>query len=55
MFHLICLFIILLVRCGLPSGHLLENSCPLGWPLVHLSFVIFIYFPFFILRAEFGF
>ena len=29
MFHLM-LFIILLVQFGLLSGHLLENSCPLG-------------------------
>ena len=45
----LCLFIILLVRFGLLSGHLLGNSCPLGWPFVLIAFclfVIFIYFPF---------
>ena len=50
MFHL--MFIILLVRFGLLSGHLLGNSCPLGWPhvlIVFCLFVIFIYFPFWFL------
>ena len=57
MFHL-CLFIILLVRFGLLSGHLLGNSCPLGLPfvlIVFCLFVLFIYFPFMVLRAGFGF
>ena len=33
----------------LVRGHLLGNSCPLGWPYVLIDFclfVIFIYFPF---------
>ena len=45
----LCLFIILLVQCGLLSGHLLGNSCPLGLQfvlIVFCLFVIFIYFPF---------
>ena len=45
----LCLFIILLVRFGLLRGHLLGNSCPLGWPfvlIVFCIFVIFTYFPF---------
>ena len=45
----LCLFIILLVRFGLLSGHLLGNSCQLGWPYVlsvFCLFVIFIHFPF---------
>ena len=48
MFHLMK-FIILLVRFGLLSGHLLGNSCPFGWPFVHIVvclFIIFIYSPF---------
>ena len=39
---------ILLVQFVLLSGHLLGNSCPLGWQfvlLVFCLFVIFIYFP----------
>ena len=46
------LFIILLVRFGLLSGHLCGNCCRLGWPydlIVFCQFLIFIYFPF--LRA----
>ena len=38
-----------LVRFGLLKGHLLVNSCPLGWSyvlIVFCLFVIFIYFPF---------
>ena len=45
----LCLFIILLVRFGLLSGHLLGNSCPLGGPFVLIVvclFVTFIHFPF---------
>ena len=45
----LCLFIILLVRFGLLGGHLLGDSCQLGWPcvlIVFCLFVIFIYFPF---------
>ena len=51
MFQLMLFFIILLVRFALLSGHLLGNSCPLGWPFVHIVFclfVIFIYFPFWV-------
>ena len=47
-FHL-CLFIILLIQFGLPSGHLLGNSCALGEQfvlIVFCLFVIFIYFSF---------
>ena len=39
----LCLFIILLVRFGLLSGHLLENSCPLGWPFVLIGFCLFVF------------
>ena len=38
-----------IVRFGLLSGHLLGNSCLLGWPfvlIVFCLFLIFIYFPF---------
>ena len=38
-----------LVRFGLLSGHLLGNSCPLGWSFVLIvfsPFLICIYFPF---------
>ena len=48
MFHRMFV-IILLVRFGLLSDHLLGNSFPLGWPfvlIVFCLFVIFIYFPF---------
>ena len=48
MFHLMFV-IILLVRFGLLSGHLLGNSCPLGWSFVLIVFCLFatyIYFPF---------
>ena len=44
----LCLLIILWVRSGSLSGHLLVNSCPLGWPydlIVVCLFVFFIYFP----------
>ena len=44
------LFIILLVRFVLLSGHLCGNCCPLGWPydlIVFCLFLIFNYFPFF--------
>ena len=41
MFNL-CLFIILLVRFGLLSDHLLGNSCPLGWPFVLIVFCLFV-------------
>ena len=55
----LCLFIILLVRFGLLSGHLLGNSCLLGWPYVlsHclLYICIFHLFPILVLRAGFGF
>ena len=48
----------ILVQYGLLSGHLLGNSCPLGWQFVIIVFcllVIFIYFPFLLLRAGFAF
>ena len=51
------MFIILLDRFRLLNSHLLENSCPLGWPYVFgvfCLFVIFIYFPFLVLNARFG-
>ena len=57
MFHLMFI-IILLVRFGYLSGHLLGNSCWLGWSYVltvFCLFVIFIYFPILVLRAGFGF
>ena len=41
MLHL-TLFIIFLVRFGLLSGHLLGNSCPLGWPFVLIVFCLFV-------------
>ena len=47
MFHFMGV-IILLVQFGLLSGHLLGNSCPLGYQFVLIVFcllVIFIYFP----------
>ena len=47
---------ILLLRFGLQSGHLLRNSCPLGWPYVLIVFCLFcnIYlFPVLVLRAGF--
>ena len=50
MFHL--MFILYTFSSdGLLSGHLLGNSCPLGWPfvlIVYCLFVIFINFPFWI-------
>ena len=49
MFHLICLFIKLLVQFVLLSCHRLGNSCPLGKLfvlIVFCLFVIFIYFRF---------
>ena len=51
MFHLM-LCIVLLVRFGLLSGHLLGNSCPLGWPYVLIVFCPFIFFLFI---SHFGF
>ena len=45
----LCLFTILFVQFGLPSGHLLGNSCLLGKQfvlIVFCLFVIFIYYPF---------
>ena len=40
------MFIIHLVRFGLLSGHLLGNSCPLGWPYVLIVFCLFVFFLF---------
>ena len=34
----------LLVWFGLLSGHLLGNSCPLGWPFVLIFFYLFVIF-----------
>ena len=54
MFHL--MFVIIhLVRFGLLSGHLLGNSCPLGWPYVLIVFGNFYLFPILDLRSGFGF
>ena len=53
MFHLMFFH-----RFGLLSGHLLGNSCPLGWPYVLVViclFVFFIYFPFWGLRQDLAF
>ena len=50
MFH-ICLFIILVVRFGLLSGHLFGNSCPLGWPYILIVFGLFVFL--FISRSGF--
>ena len=36
------IFIILLVRFGLLSDHLLGNSCPLGWSFVLIIFCLFV-------------
>ena len=47
----ICLFIVLLVRFGLLSGHLLGNSCPLGWPFVFSVFCLFVI----LVTSHFGF
>ena len=48
------LFIILLVRFWLLSGHLLGNSCALGWPFVLIVFCLFVFylFPILVLRAS---
>ena len=57
MFHLTCVYIIL-VRFRLLSGHLLENSCSLGWSYVLfciLTICNIMYFPVLVLRDEFGF
>ena len=48
MFHL-CLFIILLVRFLLLSGHLLGNSCAFGWQFVLIVFCLFVLYIFLIL------
>ena len=45
--------IILLVWFGLLSGHLLGNSCPLGWPYVLIVYLYF--FPILVLRAGLSF
>ena len=31
------LFIMLLIKFGLPSGNLLGKSCPLSWPFVYIA------------------
>ena len=50
----LCLFIILLVRFWLLTGHLLGNSCALGWPFVLIVFCLFVFylFPILVLRAS---
>ena len=50
----LCLFIILLDRFWLLSGHLLGNSCALGWPFVLIVFCLFVFylFPILVLRAS---
>ena len=35
------MFITLLVRFGLLSGHLLEKSCLFGWPCILIVFCLF--------------
>ena len=51
----LCLFIILLVRFGLLSVHLLENSCTLGWPYVRVVYLQVLFISHFVFRAGFGF
>ena len=54
----LCLFIILVVQFGSLKGHLLGNSCLLGEQfviIVFCLFVIFIYFPFWILKRDLPF
>ena len=51
MFHFMFVFFILLVQFGLLSGHLLENSCPLGKQFVLIVFCLFVIFIF----SHFGF
>ena len=48
------LFIILLVRFLLLSGHFLGKSCALGWPFVLIVFCLFVFnlFPILVLRAS---
>ena len=49
-------FIILLVRFGLLSGHLLANNCPLGRPYVLIVFCLFVFlFPILVLRPGLAF
>ena len=49
-FHLMCVRIIL-VRFRLLSGHLLGNSCSLGWPYVLFVFWLFVI----LVMTRFGF
>ena len=51
MFHLMFVH---LVRFWLLSGHLLGNSCALGWPFVLIVFCLFVFylFPILVLRAS---
>ena len=50
------LFIILLVRFGLLSGHLLGKSCPFGWPcdLIVFGLLVILVISRLVLRAGFG-
>ena len=44
MFHLMFVhYTFRLVRFWLLSGHLLGNSCPLGWPFVLIVFCLFVF------------
>ena len=54
MFHLMFVHFTL-VRFWLLSGHLLGNSCPLGWSFVLIVFCLFVFysFPILVLRAGF--
>ena len=46
LFFTLCLFIILLVRFWMLSGHLLGNSCQLGWQYVLIVCCLFVIFIF---------
>ena len=48
------MFIILLVRFLMLSGHLLGNNSVVGWPFVLIVFCLFVFylFPIFVLRAS---
>ena len=42
MFHLIFVHYTFSSLFGLPSDHLLGNSCPLGWPFVLIVFCLLV-------------
>ena len=53
MFHLMFVYAyILLVRFWLLSGHLLGNSCALGWSFVLIVFCLFVFFSILVLKAS---